>query len=126
MPTHISLRLRHPSQDLSMAASRLGFPIARIWASGESRKTIAGGPMGGEYRESYCAMSIVSEPATIAEAIQTINRTLVAAVDSLPILDDATLRKSLYCTLETEGEVIDSAALKLLAYWNIELEISGN
>jgi hypothetical protein len=49
----VSLRLWHPSRDLSGATKALGFKPARVAKSGEKRQTPKGVSLPGTWRESY-------------------------------------------------------------------------
>ena len=125
MPTHISLRLKHPTMDLAGIAAELKLSSTRIWAAGDPRKTPHGDPLRGVQQESYCALRIITSSGTIGAAIDVIRQALAnsAMLRSDFFLSD--LRKSLYCTLESEGEVLDLTALKSLVDLDIRLEISG-
>ena len=125
MPTKISFRLQHPTMDLAEIAKGIGLPIARIWTSGKGRKTLKGDPLDGVYPESYCAFK-VTEAETISAAIIIIDAALQLIANSHAVLQYPDLKKSLYCTLMDEGEIIDKESLGLLVKWGIQLEIDGN
>lgn len=125
MTTHVSLRLRHPTLDLAQLAAELQLSPTRIWTVGDPRKTPQGDPLAGVQQESYCALRIITSSGTIGAAINVLRRALTnsAALRSGFFLPD--LSKTLYCTLESEGEVLELNALKSLVDLGIRLEISG-
>ncbi|WCM92982.1 hypothetical protein M5C99_22055 [Acidovorax sp. NCPPB 2350] len=124
MSAHISLQIRHAFQDLERLAVGLEFPIARLWVAGTDRKSPRGDPLIGTYQESYLAMKINPPEGTIAEAIGMVHRAFLSApADLLPVLADPDLRKSLYCTLDSEGERLDLNSLSILVELGIELEV---
>lgn len=125
MPTHISLRLRHPSQDLSRLAAKLQLPVSRIWTAGESRATPQGDPLVGAQRESYCAFRIVTAAGTIEAAIELLRQMLATSPSLKSELSIPGLSRSLYCTIEAEGEVLEVDSLKALVDMGVKLEISG-
>ncbi len=49
----ISLRLVHPSADLSSCSEEFGLEPSRLWRVGESRTTSRGNPLDGRRHESY-------------------------------------------------------------------------
>lgn len=49
----VSLRLHHPTKDLSFATVQLGLTPRRQWTHGVPRTTLAGAPLEGTYAESY-------------------------------------------------------------------------
>jgi hypothetical protein len=49
----VSLRVRHPTLDLSVLADKLGLEPAHCWAAGEPRRSQTGSPLGGNHRDSY-------------------------------------------------------------------------
>lgn len=125
MTTHVTFRLKHPSQNLVDVADILGLPIARIWKVGDSRKTTTGEPLDGEYLESYLALKVISDPQTIENAVDVVRQVLLTASDRLPVLMDPELRKTLYCTLELDGEIISLHTLRYLVELGIAIEIDG-
>ena len=125
MKVHISFRVKHHWEDLEIFAASLSFPISRIWKAGENRKTTQGVCLEGVYQESYCVFKIPSSIPTITEAISVIRAELLAAPRLQPILKNLSYKKSLYCTLEAGGEILDLAALSSLVNLGIALEIDG-
>jgi hypothetical protein len=57
----VSLRLSHPTKDLSFATVHLGLTPRRQWTAGVPRTTITGAPLEGIYRESYWVAPLFGE-----------------------------------------------------------------
>jgi Domain of unknown function (DUF4279) len=57
----VSLRLRHPTKDLSFASVQLGLTPRRQWTHGVPRTTPAGAPLEGVYTESYWVARLLGE-----------------------------------------------------------------
>lgn len=123
MPAFTSLRLKHATQDLSDLAGCLKFPVGRIWRAGDDRKTTGGDPLEGKYQESYCVLKVMTATGTIEGAIAEIHQAF-ACPAVRPLLAAPNLQKVLYCTLDSEGEVIGLTALRTLVELGIELEIA--
>ena len=125
MPTHVSLRLKHPTMDLAGFAAELRLPSIRIWTAGDARMTPQGDPLRGVQQESYCALKIITSSGTITAAINVLRQAMAnsARLRSDFFLPD--LSKTLYCTLESDGEVLELTALNSLVDLNIRLEIAG-
>lgn len=69
----ISLRLVHPSADLSHCSAEFGLEAFRIWKAGESRETPRGKPLDGFWRESYWTAPLdTPEPEDIEAALARI------------------------------------------------------
>ena len=49
----VSLRVRHPTLDLSVLTDKLRLEPAHSWTAGEPRRSQAGAPLGGNHRDSY-------------------------------------------------------------------------
>src|ERR1700754_979851 len=49
----VSLRVRHPTLDLSLLADELRLEPAHCWAAGEPRRSQSGSLLGGNHRDSY-------------------------------------------------------------------------
>jgi hypothetical protein len=93
---------------------------------GDARKTLQGNALEGSYNESYLALKVVSTSGSISGAIEVVRQAFLAAPqDVLSMLFAPGLHKSLYCTLESEGEEIDIGALRTLVDLGIQLEIGG-
>jgi len=49
----VSLRVRHPTLNLSVLADKLRLEPAHCWTAGELRRSQTGAPLGGNHRDSY-------------------------------------------------------------------------
>jgi hypothetical protein len=49
----VSLRVRHPTLDLSILADQLRLEPAHSWKAGEPRRSQSGALLGGNHRDSY-------------------------------------------------------------------------
>jgi hypothetical protein len=49
----VSLRVRHPTLDLSVLTEKLRLEPAHSWTAGEPRRSQTGAPLGGNHRDSY-------------------------------------------------------------------------
>ena len=49
----VSLRVRHPTLDLSVLTDKLRLEPAHSWTAGEPRRSQTGAPLGGNHRDSY-------------------------------------------------------------------------
>jgi Domain of unknown function (DUF4279) len=49
----VSLRVRHPTLDLSVLTGTLRLEPAHTWTAGEPRRSQSGSPLGGVHRDSY-------------------------------------------------------------------------
>jgi len=49
----VSLRVRHPTMDLSVLTEKLRLEPAHTWKAGEPRRSHGGAPVGGHHRDSY-------------------------------------------------------------------------
>ncbi len=123
MTTHISLKFRHPYKDLTFLSSKLGLNVSRIWLVGDDRKTPHGDKLLGKYEESYCVLNIPDECKDINDAIKLVKATFDALPECKTDLFDKKLEKSLYCTLDGSGELIDLEAMQILINLEILLEI---
>lgn len=122
MATHMSLQIRHEFQDLSKLGAALGFPVARIWRSGDQCRSPSGDLLEGCHEQSYLALKIRPLSRSIPEAIELIQIAFAqVSVDLLPILNDPILRKILYCTIESGGEELRLPEIKVLFDLGIEL-----
>jgi hypothetical protein len=55
--TNLSLRMRHPTRDLSVICGALGFRPTIIWKVGGERRTPKGTKIGGIRTHSYCSVN---------------------------------------------------------------------
>jgi hypothetical protein len=49
----VSLRVRHPTLNLSVLTDKLRLEPAHTWTAGEPRRSQTGAPLGGNHRDSY-------------------------------------------------------------------------
>lgn len=49
----VSLRVRHPTLNLSVLTEKLRLEPAHSWTAGEPRRSHSGAPVGGQHRDSY-------------------------------------------------------------------------
>ena len=49
----VSLRVRHPTLNLSVLTDKLRLEPAHSWTAGEPRRSQSGAPLGGNHRDSY-------------------------------------------------------------------------
>jgi hypothetical protein len=49
----VSLRVRHPTLNLSVLTDKLRLEPAHSWTAGEPRRSQTGAPLGGNHRDSY-------------------------------------------------------------------------
>ena len=69
----ISLRLVHPSAELSHCSAELGLEALRLWKAGEPRETPQGKPLEGFWRESYWTATLdTPEPEGLEAALARI------------------------------------------------------
>lgn len=69
----ISLRLVHPSAEISHCSAEFGLEPFRIWKAGEPRATPQGKPLEGFWRESYWTAQLdTPEPEEIEAALARI------------------------------------------------------
>jgi hypothetical protein len=52
----LSLKLTHPTRDLSRVCKALGLEPKRIWKKGDERQTPNGNPLKGKRDSSYCSI----------------------------------------------------------------------
>jgi len=69
----ISLRLVHPSAELSHCSAEFGLEAFRVWKAGEPRETPRGKPLEGFWRESYWTATLETpEPEGLEAALSRI------------------------------------------------------
>lgn len=56
--TQLSVRLQHPTRDLSRVCDVLGLKPKRIWKKGDERTTPKGTKLGGVYESSFCYFDV--------------------------------------------------------------------
>ncbi|MDR6853807.1 hypothetical protein [Variovorax guangxiensis] len=123
MANHYSLKLRHPTLDLSLIAQRIPLVVTRIWRFGDSRFTPDGVPLPGRYKDSYCIFKFPEKIESIKEAIYFVHNILLGDPGLMKDLMSPSFEKSIYCTLDGDGEVLAVPELKTLWSLDIKLEI---
>ncbi len=57
----VSLRVRHPTLDLSVLTDKLRLEPAHTWKAGEPRRSQTGALLGGNHRDSYWSAALPAE-----------------------------------------------------------------
>jgi hypothetical protein len=57
----VSLRVRHPTLNLSVLADKLRLEPAHCWTAGEPRRSQTGAPLGGNHRDSYWSAQLPAQ-----------------------------------------------------------------
>lgn len=57
----VSFRIKHPEENLELAAKKLDINPFRIWKAGSLRETPKGKRLDGEYDHSYCCLRLESK-----------------------------------------------------------------
>lgn len=127
MDSIISLRIRHPTQDLAVVCGKLSMTPTRVWKAGEPRTTPKGEPLGGVRRESYCSIELGRVGASaLAEGVRA---GVVQLSKHRTLLDDVVasggkLSLSVGWFLEgSSGESFDWELLKDLGQLRISLDL---
>lgn len=123
MPTHISLRFKHPYKDLSNFGSLLGLLPSKNWVAGNDRVTSNGLKLSGKYENSYCVLKIPNKFENINSATNFIDESINVSLRIKNELQDTLLAISLYCTLDNSGEAITIETMQILTKYGICLEI---
>ena len=93
-----------------------------MWRFDDPRSSPDGVPLPGKYKDSYCIFKLPEKIESLTEAIH-----LVRDVMKIPGLMSeflsSSIEKSIYCTLDGEGELLAVAELKILCELDIKLEI---
>ncbi|MBR0784207.1 DUF4279 domain-containing protein [Bradyrhizobium iriomotense] len=66
----LSLKLTHPTRDLSDVCKALGLEPNRIWKKGDERRTPKGSLLGGKCNSSYCSIELPSSRKSLAKQIE--------------------------------------------------------
>ncbi|HEY4112679.1 MAG TPA: DUF4279 domain-containing protein [Rhizomicrobium sp.] len=124
----LSLWIRHPAADLSHVPEKLGFPATRVWKAGDPRLTPKGMPLIGNYRESYCSLSLQEERvASLPDLLRNVLPKLSARKADLDKLTSSGATISLFVGWFSEDtnsrDVIDWELLAELAKLKISLDL---
>jgi len=57
----VSLRVRHPTLNLSVLTDKLRLEPAHSWTAGEPRRSQTGAPLGGNHRDSYWSAQLPAQ-----------------------------------------------------------------
>lgn len=123
MSNHYSFKLKHPTADLSAIAKKISLDVARIWRFDDPRFTPDGVRLPGNYKNSYCILKFPEKIESLTEAIRLIQDILLKSPDLMSDSLFSSIEKSIYCTLDGEGELLVVAELKILCNLDINLEI---
>ena len=78
----ISLKLRHPTKDLSFASAQLGLAPRQQWTYGAPRTAVTGVSLEGEYRESYWVAALLGDSLHDSRQ-QSLDEALAAVLENL-------------------------------------------
>lgn len=95
----------------------------RSWRAGEGRATPDGLMLPGVYAESYCVFGFDEDVASLKDAVDRIALIMRANPGLALELEASGYEKSIYCTLDGDGEVVGVECLKDLVRLGIFLEI---
>ena len=123
MANHYSFKLRHPTLDLSTIAQKIPLDLARIWRFDDSRFTPDGEALPGKYKDSYCIFKLPKEIGSLQEVVHFIQAFMVADPALMQGLTFPYLEKSIYCSIDGDGETLAVPELKILCDLDINLEI---
>lgn len=122
----VSLQVFHPSSDPNVITNALGRTPVRSWAIGDERRTPAGKPLQGKYRETYCAFDVgEGDHGELAHCLRITIANLESAKSFLHELRAMGGRANLYVqwTIGGRGEMFDSALLSSIAELGLDLGI---
>ncbi|WP_162576819.1 hypothetical protein [Variovorax sp. PBL-H6] len=123
MSNHYSFKLKHPTADLSEIAKKISLSVTRIWHFNDPRFTPDGVPLPGSYRNSYCIFKLPEKIGSLTEAINLIQEILLKNPELANEILSSSIEKSIYCTLDGEGEFLGATELKILCDFDINLEM---
>jgi hypothetical protein len=121
----ISLRFRHPSQDLNYLSTLLDMPCSRSWLAGSSRQTPRGDKLPGIYDYSYWYTRL-EFPAKNAfkEQIEGILNRLLSVKDALAGFRQSGGGTEIYIQFPgsvNNGDTIPSDILKIMGDLGVDL-----
>jgi hypothetical protein len=130
----LSLRLRHPTMNLSEATGRLGLAPSRVWQVGASRKDPKGVLLSGLYPESYWTApllngeKILSTDVPLDESLVGVVRQLTPHGEYLNSIRVSKGRCECFVGLFSSanfGMEIPAALMRVLADLGLDLGIDG-
>ncbi|MBR0928853.1 DUF4279 domain-containing protein [Bradyrhizobium diazoefficiens] len=123
----VSLKLTHPTRDLSRLCKALGFEPKRIWKRGDEQPVPKGMPLGSKRDSSYCLIELgPTSRKTVARQIEAAlerlqpHRTVLRKLSSTG--GKATLSVGWFLD-EHSGETFSSDLLKSMARLHIALDL---
>jgi hypothetical protein len=123
MSNYYSFKLKHPTADLSAIAKKVPLTATRMWRFDDPRSTPDGALLPGKYTDSYCIFKLPEKIESLTEAIHFIRDIMLKNPNLMSDFSSTYVEKSIYCTLDGEGELLAVAELKILCELDINLEI---
>ncbi|MDR2549861.1 MAG: hypothetical protein LBD10_06670 [Desulfobulbus sp.] len=124
----MSIRLRHPSCDLSNFSSLLSMRCFRVWVAGSQRETPAGKKLLDVYKESYwCSESIrFSEKKGFSLDLKNIINRLKNIENEIKFIKSTGGDVEIYVNFlgsVDNGDTIDSSTLKTIGELGVNLSL---
>ena len=124
MENLISLRLRHPSADLSAIAKEIGLEPHRAWMKGDARQTPKAQPLEGHYDSSYVTVQIEAGTDSVNDVLQRLCDRLAGHMNRITEIRNTGGSLEVYITLAAgHGLSIDHATLLRLGELGLSLEL---
>ncbi len=123
----VSLRFRHPTQNLTFLSLLLEMPCYRNWISGASRQTPKGAPLPGIYKDSYWVSRLeFSTKVGFKEQFMLAMDNLTKVEQEILKLTKSGGKIELYIQFPgnaSHGGIIDSKYSSILSKFDIDLLI---
>ncbi|HET9428291.1 MAG TPA: hypothetical protein VFO69_08025 [Allosphingosinicella sp.] len=122
----VSIQFRHPNMDPDDIARHLDRQPVRSWRAGEPRTRPKGQPLGGNYRETYCAFDVGrGEDGELASCLLDAVTEFEAAKAFFQQIRATGGRINFYVTWRpgNRGEVFDIGLMSRMAEVGIDLGI---
>lgn len=124
---NISIRFRHPTENLEFISSLLGLTCFRNWTVGSPQQTPTGEPLKGKYNDSYWVsrLEFPSEEGFIEQLMYIIDL-LVKEKETLYDLKTTGGSIEIYLQLSgsiNNGDTINSSLLKIMGDLGVDLLI---
>jgi Domain of unknown function (DUF4279) len=124
----LSLRIKHPTRDLSSVCQTLGLRPVNIWKAGEERRTPKGNKIGGIREDSRCSIEFEhSQRDPLPKQIEAALMLLQPHRAMLRRLSTTGGAISFYVGWffdESDGEAFSSELLRTMADLRIALELN--
>lgn len=124
----LSLRIKHPSRDLSGVCAALGFKPLNIWKKGDERRTPKGNKIGGLCEDSRCSIDFklpsrmpLSKQVEAVLLLLTPHRTMLRRLSSTG--GAISFYVGWFCDEDT-GETLNAHILEQMARLKIALELN--